>query len=180
LKEQIMVIFRNCFLLVVLVFVIVGGTVPAYGDGPPLHIRGTVRETVNWTIPANQCPSLPAGLVVSGTGQRHAVSNTKINPDGSSQTVINDVVRGTAVDSNGGTYNFIYSNHSIQDTPAAGIPIKFEMNDSFVLNGRGAAGHLSVGFLLRWSVSDPNNQPWPPQNPEIVNLRGEAFLCDPI
>ncbi|MBZ0298645.1 MAG: hypothetical protein K8J31_02845 [Anaerolineae bacterium] len=175
-----MLTFRKFLVPVVLGLIFLIGVSAVYGGGPPLNIHETVRETVTWTIPAGQCPSLPAGLSVSGTGERHAVINTKENSDGSSQIIINDVVKGTAVDSNGDTYRFIYTNHSIQSVPAGGLPIQFEMNDSFVLNGRGAAGNLAVGFVIRWSTTDPNDPTWPPPNVEIVNLRGEAFLCDPI
>lgn len=175
-----MLAFRKSFGPVLLALIFLIGISPVYAGGPPLNIHDTVRETVDWTIPAGQCSSLPVGLSVSGTGERHAVINTKENADGSSQIIINDIVRGAAVDSNGDTYRFIYANHSIQSTPVSGLPIQIEMNDSFVLNGRGAAGNLAVGFVIRWSTMDPNDPTWPPTNVEIVNLRGEAFLCDPI
>jgi hypothetical protein len=165
-------------LLLTLMFLV--GASSVYGDGPPLNIHESVREPVSWTIPAGQCPSFPAGLSVSGTGERHAVVNTKENQDGSTRIIINDVVRGTAVDSNGDTYHFIYSNHSTQYIPASGLPIEFEMTDNFVLNGRGAAGNLEVGFVMRWTITDPNDPTWPPPNAEMINVRGEAFLCDPI
>jgi len=51
---------RKCFVLVLLVLLLSVGAVPAYGDGPPVNVHGVLRETVNWTIPAGQCPSLPA------------------------------------------------------------------------------------------------------------------------
>ncbi len=141
----------------------------------------TVRGTVPWTLPADQCPSLPAGVSVSGTGERLQVTNTKVNADGSSQIVINDLVRGTAVDSNGGTYHFVYHNHSIQDVPSgSGLPIQVNMTDSFVLNGHGSARHMSVGFNWRWTYTPPA-EIWPPvDNFQQVSTRGDPFLCDPI
>jgi hypothetical protein len=139
-----------------------------------------VRETVTWTLPAGQCASLPAGISVSGTGERLEVINTKLNADGSSQILINDLVTGTAVDSSGGTYRFVYHNHSTQDVPSGSGPIHVNMVDSFVLNGNGSVGHMSVGFNWRWSYSPPA-EIWPPSdNFQQVSTRGDPFLCDPI
>src|SRR5690242_2938472 len=64
----------------------------------------TVREPVGWTLPADQCPTLPAGLSVSGTGERLEEINTQVNAGSGSRIIINDLVKGSAVDSSGGTY----------------------------------------------------------------------------
>src|SRR5262245_35277023 len=95
--------------------------------------RKTVPETVTWTLPANQCPALPAGVSVEGTGQRHSESYTKVNPDGSSQILINDLVTGSAVDSNGRTYRFVYTNHSTELVPASGLPHQISLTERFML-----------------------------------------------
>lgn len=140
----------------------------------------SVRETVTWTLPAGQCASLPAGVSVSGTGQRIAVTNTKVNADGSGQILINDLVTGTAVDSNGDTYHFIYHNHSTQDVPSGSGPIQVSMTDSFVLNGGGSAAHMSVGFNWRWTYTPPA-EIWPPlDNWQQLSTRGDPLHCDPI
>jgi hypothetical protein len=142
----------------------------------------TVRETVTWTLPADQCSALPSGVSVSGTGQRHAEINTKENADGSSRIVINDLVKGSAVGSNGATYHFIYANHSIEERPpeGSGLPIQVSMTDSFELNGSRGAGHLSVGFNWRWTYTPPAAI-WPPvDNWEQISTRGDPLNCDPI
>jgi hypothetical protein len=122
----------------------------------------TVRgETVTWSLPADQCPSLPAGVSVDGTGQRIAVTNTNVNADGSTQILIDDLVTGTAVDSNGGTYHFIYHNSSAQGVPSAGSPIQVSMTDNW-----------------RWTYTA---ELWPPHdNWQQISTRGEPLLCDPI
>jgi len=103
-----------------------------------------------------------------------------VNPDGSSELIVNDVVRGDAVDSNGDTYHFIYTNHSITSTPAGSGPIQIHMTDNFVLNGRGAAGHLVVGFNWSWTYTPPA-EGWPPaDNWQQNSTRGVPLLCDPI
>jgi hypothetical protein len=88
-----------------------------------------VNETVNWTLPAGQCPAAPSGL--SGSGERHKVTTTIVNADGSTTIIINDVVRGTASDATG-TYKFVYENHSIDQVPAGGFVHQISMEDNFV------------------------------------------------
>jgi len=140
----------------------------------------TVRETVTWSLPANQCASLPAGVSVSGTGQRIAVTNTNINTDGSSRIVSEDRVTGTAVGSDGSTYRFVYHNHTAQDVPNAGGPIRVTMVDDFVLNGDGSAPDMSIGFNWRWTYTPPA-EIWPPaDNWQRISTRGDSFTCDPI
>src|SRR5688500_17256825 len=83
--------------------------------------RQIVRETVNWTLPADQCPSLPAGLEVNGTGQRKQIIITKTAANGTTTTITNDLVTGSA---NGGTYRFVYQNHSTVIAPAGAGPVR--------------------------------------------------------
>ena len=172
--------FRKCHIPLLLMLVLLIGASSAFGH-PPIPTHDAVHETVSWTIPADQCPSLPAGLSVSGTGDRRTMINTKTNKDGSTQVVTNDVVQGDAVDSEGGTYHFTYTNHSIVVIPAeSGLPIQVNMSDNFVLNGQGSAGHMTVGFEWRWTYTPPA-EIWPPvDNWQQVSTRGEPLLCDPL
>ncbi len=64
----------------------------------------TVRETVEWTLPAGQCPSLPAEVTVSGAGQRLQVITTIEKRNDRTEIIDNDFVTGTAKDNKGGTY----------------------------------------------------------------------------
>jgi hypothetical protein len=147
----------------------------------PLH--DTIKETVNWTIPAGQCSSL--SLEVSGTGQRNEIFNIVTNADGSDRKIIDDVVVGTAVDANGGKYNFYYANHSIWTTPASGTPVSIKMNDLFLLqNNAGAVNNgyvVKAAFTWRWTYDPNTSAPWPPVD-NFVNGRtvGEPLTCDPI
>jgi hypothetical protein len=173
-----MSIARKYFGIVLLVLMFVSVS-SVYGGGPPQNTHVTVRETIiPWVIPADQCSSLPAGLSVSGTGQRIATTNTKVNANGSMEIIINDLVVGDAQDSDGGTYHYKYTNHSIQNVPVSG-PAQFSMTDSFVMNGSGAAGHLSVGFVMRWLVV-PNDTSFPPIGAQIISTHGDPFHCDPL
>jgi hypothetical protein len=77
--------------------------VPAASAAPAVTTtQHTVRETVRWTLPADQCKSLPAGVAVTGTGAREQAIVTRVRADGSGEHVIDDLVLGTAVDSRGG------------------------------------------------------------------------------
>jgi hypothetical protein len=139
-----------------------------------------VHEKVTWTLPANQCASLPVGISVSGTGERIAVTNTTINADGSSQIVSNDLVIGTAVGSDGSTYRFVYHNHTAQNLPNGSGPIDIHMVDSFMLKGHGRARDVNTGFNWRWTYIPPAES-WPPvDNWQKISTRGDSFTCDPI
>src|SRR4030095_2710272 len=118
------------------------------GISPALAGHEVVNETVAWTLPAGQCPAAPSGL--SGSGERHKVTNTIVNADGRPTIIINDVVRGTASDATG-TYKFVYENHSIDSVPAGGFVHQISMEDNFILNGNGVVGQMSVGFNWAWT-----------------------------
>ena len=138
----------------------------------------TNQGSVAWTLPADQCPSLPAGLEVSGTGEHSSVTNTKLMANGSTKVVTNDLAKGSAIDSNGNTYHFIYQNHSTQ--VINGSVTQIEMKDSFILNGRGSATRLNVGFLWRWSFPTGEDPFFEFNNWEQLSTRGDPLHCDPL
>ena len=143
--------------------------------------RHTVRETVSWTLPADQCKSLPAGVAVTGTGARDQAIVTRVRADGSGEHVIDDLVMGTAVDSKGGTYTFLYYNNNTEEVPprGSGLPIQVRMDDVFVLHGADGTV-LTVSFSWRWTYAPPA-APWPPvDNWERLSTRDDALTCDPI
>ena len=147
--------------------------------GPPTNTHQVIDGPVSRTLPLGQCAAAPDG--VRGSGDRHMVTNTRTNPDGSMALHINDVVRGTAQDLTGpGTYNFVYQNHSVERIPAGAGAHQVSMEDNFVMNGDGTVGHLTVGFNWRWTYTPPAPM-WPPaDNWQQINTRGDPFTCDPI
>jgi hypothetical protein len=141
----------------------------------------TVRETVTWSLPADQCASLPAGVAVHGTGQRDQAIVTRVRADGSGEHLIDDLVMGTAVDGRGGTYTFLYFNSSTEEVPpsGSGLPIQVRMDDIFVLSGADGT-QLTVSFTWRWTYAPPAAQ-WPPRdNWQQLSTRGDPLTCDPI
>jgi hypothetical protein len=152
---------------------------PSVAAAKVIPTHETVDGTVTWTLPAGQCPSLPAGVSVSGTGERHRVTTTLPRADGSTTIITNDLVKGTAVDSTGRTYQFVYQNHSTETRPPSGSLVQIRMTDTFVLHGPGGGPTLNVGFSWRWTYTPPNF--WPPaDNWEQLSTRGDPLHCDPI
>ena len=165
-------------LLALMLFVGVSPAAAGSGDDGQVII-----ETVPFTIPAGQCPLLPAGLSVSGTGQRHqTIHTTTHTTEKAGETVevrINDVIKGTATDSNGGVHNFVYRNSSTQTILSSGFTT-ITMSDVFELTGPGP--HYRVTFNWRWTFTQPNL--WPPSLDVLEQFSGDEpaiiFACDPL
>jgi hypothetical protein len=136
-----------------------------------------VSGPVSFTILADQCPELPAGVSISGSGQSMSVINTRTLKDGSVETRINNVIKGDATDSNGGAHTFTYENFSTDLALSSGVH-QISMTDTFVLNGPGP--QYSAGFNWRWTYTEPESY-WPPvDNWEQISTRGDIFACDPL
>jgi hypothetical protein len=122
------------------------------------------------------CTNLPAGLTVFGSGDDFLVINSRVDADGVSYLERNDLVTGTATDSNGAGYKFSYHNHSNITVPAGGFPWSFTTTDHFNLVGNGRADQMQVHFVARVTFPSPSDPPLI----EFVNSRGNPFFCDPI
>ena len=144
----------------------------------PAADHQVVSGPVSFTIPADQCPKLPAGVSVSGTGERLMIINTHTKADGSTEIRTNDMVKGVATDSDGGTHKFVYHNASTLTIPPSG-DYSISMNDSFVLSGPGP--HYSVTFNWRWTFTSLELL-WPPVDnwEQIHGNPDDIFLCDPL
>ncbi len=144
----------------------------------PASDHQVISETVSFTIPADQCPELPAGVSISGTGERHMIVNTHTKADGTTEVRTNDLIKGVATDSNGGEHKFVYHNSSTLTIPPSG-DYSISMNDSFVLSGPGP--HYSVTFNWRWTFTSLDLL-WPPGD-NWEQLNGDPaliFACDPL
>ena len=159
-------------LLAVILFVGVSPAAAASTD------HQVVTGTVNFTIPADQCPKLPAGVSVSGSGERLMIINTHTKADGTTEVRTDDLVKGVATDSNGGVHMFVYHNSSTLTIPSSG-DYSISMNDTFVLSGPGP--NYSVGFNWRWTFTSLELL-WPPVDnwEQIHGNPDDIFLCDPL
>ena len=79
---------RVRMLIVPLVLVLTLLVAAPAASAPPVvtTTRQTVRETVSWTLPADQCKSLPAGVAVTGTGERDQAIVTRVRPTAAAST----------------------------------------------------------------------------------------------
>jgi hypothetical protein len=144
----------------------------------PAADHQVVTGTASFTIPADQCSKLPAGVSVSGSGQSVAIINTRTRADGSTEISINNVIKGVAIDSNEGKHKFVYENSSTETILSSGLHT-FSMTDTFTLSGPGP--NYSVGFYWRWTYTPPESL-WPPVH-NWEQLRGDPvdiFGCDPL
>jgi hypothetical protein len=137
----------------------------------------------SFTIAADQCPLLPAGVSVEGSGESVAIVNSRTLADGSTVVRINNLIKGDAIDSNEVVHKFVYHNSSTQTIQPNGFTT-ISMNDSFELTGPGP--HYSVTFNWRWTFTQPNL--WPPVDNWVI-LHGDPDLiigpdlnlvCDPL
>lgn len=170
-----MSLYRRFILHALLALVLFAGASSA-AAAPGDH--EVISETVSFTIPADQCPLLPAGVSVSGTGERHMIINTHTKADGTTEVRTNDLIKGVATDSNGGVHKFVYHNSSTLTIPPSG-DYSISMNDSFVLSGPGP--HYSVTFNWRWTFTSLELL-WPPVD-NWEQIHGDPdliFACDPL
>lgn len=171
-----MSLIRRLRVHVLLALILFVGVSPVAAASPTVH--EVVTGPVGFFIPADQCPLLPAGVSVEGSGESVAIINTRTLKDGNTVVRINNLIKGTATDSNGGVHKFLYHNSSTQTIQPDGFTA-ISMNDSFVLSGPGP--HYSVGFNWRWTFTGPDLV-FPPVD-NFVNLHGEVDLvvkCDPL
>ena len=160
-------------LLALLLFAGVSSAAAAPASGPEV-----ITETVSFTIPADQCPLLPAGVSVEGTGERLMIINTHTKADGTTEIRVNDLIKGTATDSDSGVHQFVYHNSSTETILSDGLHT-ISMNDVFTLSGPGP--NYSVTFYWRWTFTPPESF-WPPAH-DLEVLHGDPdliFACDPL
>ena len=160
-------------LLALMLFVGVSAVVASPASTPKAD-----RTPVSFTIPAGQCPNLPAGVSVSGIGTSQIVTYTRTLPNGNGVFFISTMDNGTASDSNGGAHHFTYENNSTYTLLPSG-QVQVHMNDTFVLSGPGP--HYNAGFNWRWTFDSATEPPFPPaHNWEQLSTHGDPFNCDPI
>jgi hypothetical protein len=138
------------------------------------------RFTVPFTIPFGvPCADLPPGVtLISGVADFFVRTTTRVDSAGVTHLNINATAFGTATDNNGAVYSFNYANHLSIDIPPDEFPQQIRMTDHFNLNGKGKANHMHVGFVIVGTIDGPGDMfPW---HTDTINIRGDAFNCDPI
>ena len=138
------------------------------------------RFSVPFSIPFGvPCADLPPGVTqIDGVANFFLITTTRVDDAGVVHLNINGRADGDAIDNNGVSYHFNYANHLSIDAPDGDFPQQFRMTDHFNLNGKGKDAHMQVGFVIRGTVEDEFD-PFPFHS-TTINIRGDAFNCDPI
>ena len=143
---------------------------------PPASAEAVhIRTPISFTLAG--CTQLPAGLVVNGSGESFVVLNSRIDQNGNAVIQRNDLVTGTATDSNGATYSFNYHNHSTTTVPPSGFPFTLETTDHFTLIGAGKANDVKAHFVA--SATILSLSPFV-ATVAFKTIHGNPFACDPI
>jgi hypothetical protein len=130
--------------------------------------RGEYDTT--WTVTSERCTQIPAGTVLTGSGEGHFTNNVRTN--GAGVTIVRGVAhaQGTATDQDGNSYTWVYTNGVVGEI-VDGV-LSARMVDSFVVTGSGPAAYVtgfSADIVEEFGVlGDPF---------DFVNDSGR---CDPI
>jgi len=138
------------------------------------------RFTQPFSIPFGvPCAELPPGVTqIDGVANFFLVTTVRVDSAGVTHLNINGQADGDATDNNGTSYHFNYANHFSVDVPPGDFPQLIRMSDHFNLNGKGKDAHMHVGFVIRGTILDASDIfPW---HTTSINVRGDAFNCDPI
>jgi hypothetical protein len=126
-------------------FALVAGPAGAGGGGATAD-----TFPVSFVITSATCSELASGTTLTGSGTEKSITVTKTN-DGVTRIHNTSHATGTAVDQDGNTYVFDYSNSfNISDAGSPGVFTGI-MNDHFSLAGNGPA-RLNNGFQAVFST----------------------------
>ena len=159
--------------LVVALIALPASVIPPAASAQVMQERFSVPFTIPFGVP---CADLPPGVTeISGVAEFFVRTTSRVDRSGVLHLNINATAFGTATDNNGVVYSFNYANHFSVDIPPGGFPQQFRVNDHFNLNGRGRANHMHLGFVVVGTVEGPDDFVT-----NTINIRGDAFNCDPI
>ena len=128
-----------------------------------------------------QCPSLPDGTVLEGSGELRGIVNTHAS-SGITRQITTELATGTATDQAGNTYVWVYANQRSETNTPPSLDWYGTMIDHFSLAGSGPA-HIHANFLAdsyrdtgysyfflteRSVMGDP------------IDFRAVVLLCDPL
>lgn len=158
----------------------------------PVINHDVTEDMVFWTLPAGQCPNLPADQTVIGFGDRVITTDITTYDDGSRSLSLEITVTGEAMGTDGTEYTFYSIDHLTGYNPGDGTPAQFRMHDLFLLQSPAAAAQntyvLRSAFDWRWTLSanDAALDWWPPADLQTSTNYGEPVdgelesVCDPL
>jgi hypothetical protein len=103
----------------------------------------------DFTLTSAQCPNLPPGTTIEGTGTGTSVTKERTDRRGITTVLNSTIIPGRATDQAGNRYRYLYSNQfAVSNSTAEPGTFTGKMVDLFVLHGDGPA-NLRNGFLAR-------------------------------
>ena len=127
---------------------VAAGKGPSAGNAAGRNANGAIKtETpATFTITAVQCPSLPAGTVLQGSGELRTIVNTHASGRGITRQTTTAHAQGTATDQAGNTYAWVYANQLNETNTPPSLDWYGTMIDHFSLAGSGPA-QINAGFV---------------------------------
>jgi hypothetical protein len=178
------------------------GLIPSAFAGSATHYSVRLENaTIPWFNPLTEtCSQIPAGVIInSDADSSDRVKNLNVTEmgGGAKHILWTDLVRGTASDEDGVSYDFVYGNNTT--IKFDGSIVTVDMKDTFSLKGGNV--NFTIGFHWRWQYeadylnvvdvgTDLGVDPFFfPPDPNIVpgswqqlNNRGDPnpISCDPL
>jgi hypothetical protein len=135
----------------------------------------------DWTMSSTQCPNLPAGTTLTGTGTGTSITKVRTDSSGTTSVYNLTVTPGRATDQAGNEYHFLYRNSFLVSKAPSDALFTGEMVDVFKLQGGGPA-RLRNGFVANLETNlddvfilDPISQFGDP-----LDFETGAAMCDPL
>ncbi len=135
---------------------LLGPGVAAAPAAPP------AQQPVTWTLTAAQCPNLPTGTTVTGTGTLSEVQNRRVYIAHAT---------GTATDQAGNVYRWSYSFREVSRSGDSQLWV-----DHFAMAGAGPA-RLNNGFV---AVVSPDGVDVIHEFGDPYNFETGTAICDPL
>jgi hypothetical protein len=130
---------------------------------------------------AGQCPSLPEGTVIEGSGELRGIVNTHAS-SGITRQITTEVATGTATDQAGNTYVWVYANQRSETNTPPSLAWYGTMIDHFSLAGSGPA-QIHANFLAD-SYRETGSSDFILTERSVtgqpVDFRAGVLLCDPL
>jgi hypothetical protein len=120
------------------------------------------ERPVAWTLTAAQCPNLPTGTTVTGTGTLSEVQGGGVSIERAT---------GTATDQAGNVYRWSYSFRAVSRSGDSQVWV-----DHFALAGAGPA-RLNNGFV---AVVSPDGIDVIHEFGDPYNFEADTAICDPL
>jgi hypothetical protein len=138
--------------------------------------------SADFRMTSDQCPNLPAGTTIIGTGTGTSITKTRTDRRGMTTVFNSSIAPGRATDQDGNRYRFLYSNQfRVTDAKPAPLPFSGIMVDLFVLRGHGPA-ELENGFIARINTDLGDQFTFDPIHEfgDPINFETGAAICDPL